>query len=578
MSVESLRVILPEIALVVAAVAIYLLGAFWKSQRAWSWAAGLSLVAAAVVLWMQGPGDEVLRGASSDTWGGGPFRSDALARFGQWLALGLGGLLTLGSARLFGGGRRHPGEQDCPVGEAAGPRFDGTSEYVGSLLLTIAGLMLVTVAADLVLLFVALELISIPTYILLYLGRNDAESQESAVKYFFLSVLSSAILLYGFSFLCGMAGFAGAPGGHDMTQLVSVRAAMDSGRLGTLAVLTLVLVVAGLSFRVAAVPFHFYAPDVYQGTTHPNAALLSVVPKAAGLVALVRIVVEAMPSMAAEAWPLVLAVALLTMSVANVMALWQDNLRRLLAYSSIAQAGYLLLALAVALAGGSRVGAWNGLATLWFYLTTYSLATIGAFAVLEHLGSPERRVDSMDELAGLGRTRPAVAGALALCMLSLTGVPPLAGFWGKLLVFGAALDASASADGLVAMARQVGNLPHNLHWWFITAAVVGVLNAAVAAAYYLRVVGMLYFRTPSARLRPEGGRGAWAAALLCAAAVVAIGVDPGPLVRAASDAGRTTDGVRSTERARSTEREVGAGLSSWSSDFHRLTSGIRSYR
>ncbi len=535
MTTAALRLLLPEIVLTAAAVAIYLGGAFRAAERAWSWIAAAALLAAASALCTQ-PGSAVA---------GGPLNVDQLAWLGRWLALALGALLVLLASRPLESSRHTPCAGAGPADGVGGLHSGGTSEYVGSLLLTVAGLMLVAAAADLVLLFVALELISIPTYILLYLGRSDAAHQESAAKYFFLSVLSSAILLYGFSFLCGIAGFApssAAP--HGMTGLAAVRAAMDGGlpspgtdgtlvgrgaggegaAMATFAKLAMVLVFAGLSFKVAAVPFHFYAPDVYQGTTHPNAALLSVVPKAAGLLAMVRILAGAMPGMAPYSWQMVLLVSLLTMTVANLMALWQDDLRRLLAYSSIAHAGYMLLALAVALAGGAS-DEWNGLAALWFYLVAYALATIGAFAVLEHLGSP-RRVDSVDELAGLGRTRPAAAAVLAVCLLSLTGVPPLAGFWGKFWVFGSALNVGTPADGAA-----------SLRWWFIAAAVIGVLNAAVAAAYYLRVVAVMYFRTPLATPRAQGGLGPWSAAVLCALLVVAIGVYPGPLIKKAAEAG-----------------------------------------
>jgi NADH-quinone oxidoreductase subunit N len=430
---------------------------------------------------------------------GGTLNLDALAWHGRWLALGFGALFILLTWR---------------------PLNSGTSEYAGSLLLTVAGLMLVCGAGDLVLLFVGLELVSIPTYVLLYLGRRDALSQESAAKYFFLSVLSSAIMLYGFSFLYGIAG---------STSLAAIRseflsANMPSG-FAALSKMAMVLTFAGLCFKVTAVPFHFYAPDVYQGTTHPNAALLSAVPKAAGLVAIVRILVIAMPNMEPYSWQVVLAISVATMTLGNVLALWQDDLRRLLAYSSIAHGGYMLIGLAVVLAtgnaGGRAAESWNGAAALGFYLVVYAVATIGAFAVLEYLGRPDRRVDAVEELAGLGRTRPLAAAVLTVCLFSLAGFWPLAGFWGKLLLFGSALNVGgADAAG-------------NLWWWFLSLAVVGVLNAAVAAAYYLRIVAAMYFRAPLATLRAEGGPGAWCAAVACALVVLAVGIYPGPLMREA---------------------------------------------
>jgi NADH-quinone oxidoreductase subunit N len=510
MTTATLYLLLPEMLLIAVAVALYLAGAFSTGKKGtapicakrppgrpgkwglspsslWHWIAGGAIVAAAIALSCQH--------ASAATDVSSSLYFEELARLTRWLALGLGILLLLASSAR---------------------NSDATPEYVGSLLLTIAGLMLVSVAGDLVLLFVALELISIPTYVLLYVGQRDAASQEAAAKYFFLSVLASAILLYGFSFLYGIAG---------STQLSAMHSAFSQTNplppgFATLAKLALALVFGGLCFRIAAVPFHFYAPDVFQGTTHPNAALLSVVPKAAGLLVMTRILVAAMPDVTPRAWQIVLCVSLLTMTFGNGMALWQDNLRRLLAYSSIANAGYMLLAVAVALAAAGGATAWDGIAAMAFYLGTYSVATIGAFASFQYLGRPDRSLDGVDELAGLGSTMPLPAAALAVCLFSLTGIPPLAGFWGKFLVLGGALSvdpAAGAADGL--------------RWWFIAAAVVGVLNAAVAAAYYLRIVAVMYFRTPLATPRAEGGTGACCAAAVCALVLIAIGVYPGPLMR-----------------------------------------------
>jgi NADH-quinone oxidoreductase subunit N len=497
MTIATLHLLLPEIVLIAAAVAIYMGGVLFTGKKeavpasqTWCWIACGAIVLAVVAL-LSNNGGTAIR-VSHPTAEGQPLQFDELAWLARWMALGFGAMLVLLSAR---------------------PRAEGTSEYVGSLLLTVAGLMLVAVAGDLVLLFVALELISIPTYVLLYLGRSDAACQESTAKYFFLSVLASAILLYGFSFLYGVAG---------STELVVVRAAIDGSNplppgFLVLAKLAMAMIFGGLCFKIAAVPFHFYAPDVYQGTTHPNAALLSIVPKAAGLVVMVRILVMSMPSMTPQSWQIVLVVAALTMTFGNVMALWQDDLRRLLAYSSIAQSGYMLIALAVALASDGGATAWNGVAALGFYLVTYAAATLGAFAVFEHLGRPERSLDGVDELAGLGITRPGAAAVLAICLFSLAGIPPLAGFWGKLLVFGDALAV-----------EPVGAA--GLRWWFVGVAIVGGLNAAVAAAYYLRIIAVMYFRAPLATLRALGGAGAWWTAVVCALFVVAVGVYPGTLM------------------------------------------------
>jgi NADH-quinone oxidoreductase subunit N len=489
MTTLTIRLLTPEIVLIAAAVAIYLGGAFSAARRAWSWLAAVAIALAALALWTQhGP-----------AVAGGPLNLDGLAWRGRWFSLAFGALFVLVSFR---------------------PLPTSPAEYAGSLLLTIAGLMLVFGAGDLVLLFVALELISIPTYVLLHLGRRDARGQEAAAKYFFLSVLSSAIVLYGFSFLYGAGG---------STQLAALRATLADAALPTgfraFSNVAMALMFGGLCFRITAVPFHFYAPDVYQGTTYPNAALLSVIPKAAGFVALTRLLLATMPGMEPYAWRTAVVIAALTMTVGNVLALWQDDLRRLLAYSAIAHAGYMLIGLAVGLATGNAPGAWNGLAALGFYLVVYAAATIGAFAVLEHLGRPERRIEGVEELAGLGRTRPLAAAVLAVFLFSLTGVPPLAGFWGKLWLFGSALN----VDGTSGTAGAVQP-------WFTGLAIVGVLNAAVAAAYYLRVVAMMYFRTPLATPRAQGAAGAWWAAVACGLAVLLIGFCPGPVMREASDA------------------------------------------
>ncbi|MEN6407567.1 MAG: NADH-quinone oxidoreductase subunit N [Thermoguttaceae bacterium] len=443
----------PEMIVVAVAAAIFLAGAFWDARRLWGWIAWAALASAALALGF-GPAPGLVR----------------------WLALGFGWLLVSLAAR------------------------SAAAESVGSLLVSIAGWMLVARADDLATLFVGLEMVSIPTYVLLALGRRDAEGQESTAKYFFLSVLSSAVLLYGFSFFYGVTG---------SIELSAIRTAMPTG-FEAFDRLAAGLIFAGLCFKITAVPFQFYAPDVYEGNTYPNAALLSVVPKAAGLAAMVKLLVIALPCPGAFVWQMVVAVSILSMTLGNVLALWQENLRRMLAYSSIAQSGYLLIGLAVAM-GGVASGRWDGIAAMWFYFITYAAATTGAMAVLEYLGRSDRRLDGIEELAGLGRTRPAAAAVLAVCLLGLTGVPPLAGFWGKLLLFGGALNVAGSAQ-----------------LWFIALAVVGVLNAAVGAAYYLRVVAVLYFRTPLATPRTEGGRGAWIAAVVCALLTVAIGVWPGP--------------------------------------------------
>jgi NADH-quinone oxidoreductase subunit N len=501
---ETINLVAPEIILVLAGTLVYLGGAFVPSRTAWGWLAAAAIVLAGVVLYQQGmtpAGREALvHGAAS-----GPITIDQFSALVRYVALAVALVFVMVAFRWS--------------------EADEASEFMGSLLMITAGLMLVALANDLVLVFVGLELVSIPTYLILYLGRGG-NLLESGTKYFFLSILSSALLLYGFSFLYGAAG---------STSLVKIAAALagpgpETRGMGLFAQLAIVLVFAGLSFRLTAVPFHFYAPDVYQGTTHANAGLLAVVPKIAALAALVRLAYVAMPGFERLAWQLTLALAMVTMTTGNLLALWQTNVRRLMAYSSIAHAGYMLIGLSVgfAVAGGAAEAKdFDGTGATLFYLVVYAAATAGTFAALAWLSSERRAVDRVEQLAGLSASHPKTAAAIAVFMLSLTGLPPLAGFWGKLTLFTGALSVDARDP-------DAGGL-----WpWFLALAVVGALNAAISAGYYLRIVGAMYFQPAESVPEAQGGRGpAWAAAV-CALLVLAIGCYPGPMVEHANQASR----------------------------------------
>lgn len=527
MSTEIVYDLIPEFVLILAATAIYLLGAFFPSRRGWAWIGVAAVALAGAALLQQTMGAEAAEAAAATSWRG-PLALDAAGRvdvLGQYirgLSLAVGLAFVLLSAR-----------PDKDVQEP---------EFIGTLLLAICGAMLVGAAGDLVLFFLGVELISIPTYVLLYLGRRDAASPEATVKYFFLSVLSSALTLYGFSFLYGVG---------RSTDLASIQAAFAAEAanptgMAPIAAIAMLLVFAGLGFKVAAAPFHFYAPDVYQGTTNGNAGVLSVLPKIAGFVALVRITAAAMPGLETFGWRIALVLAVLTMTVGNVLALWQDNIRRLLAYSSIAHAGYMLIGLAVGFASVESLGdvpRLDGLAALLFYLAVYALATTGTFAALTYLGGGGKQIDGVDELAGLGRTHPTMAICLAIFMFSLAGLPPLAGFWGKLGLFASALNVDRAAEG-----------GSPLRMWFLFLAVAGALNAAVAAAYYLRVVGVMYFRPPLGKARGEGGAGAAIAAVFCSLLVILVGAFPGPLVEASGRASLAARAPAPAALARPAER------------------------
>jgi len=491
-SIETVYYLLPELWLIVAASLIYVGGAFVSLRSGWNWIGAVALLASMLLLAEPRTPDAI-----------GPVGADLLATYLRWLAVLIGVLLL---AMTTGFNRRQ-----------------GAAERVGSILLIVAGVMLAASAREIVMLFASLELVSIPTYVLLTLARRDPTDQEVATKYFLLSILSSSLILYGFSFLYGVGGSL------ELSQ-IALRLQSELSEptgLTSLAALALVLIFAGLGFRLAAVPFHFYAPDVYQGTTHPIAGMLSVIPKMAGLIVLIRVVALAMPGMETFAWRLALVLAALTMTLGNLMALWQENVRRLLAYSSIAHAGYLLVGPAVwfaAASGAETAAGFDGFGAALFYLTVYSVATLGAFAALAYVGHPDDEVDHIERLEGLGRSSPLAGAALAICLFSLAGLPPLAGFWGKFTLFAGALGIRSAEGG------------QTLEPWFIGLAVLGMLNAAVAAAYYLRLVAAMYFRAPSDAVVGRGGTGAWATMVLCSLSVLWLGVSPGPVLQSANDA------------------------------------------
>jgi NADH-quinone oxidoreductase subunit N len=290
------------------------------------------------------------------------------------------------------------------------------------------------------------------------------------------------------------------------------------------------LIFVALGFKIAAAPMHFYAPDVYQGTSSAGAGLLAVAPKIAGIVALVRLFPTMWPYFGETGWWLTLVVAAVTMTIGNVLALWQRNIRRILAYSSIAHAGYMLIGLAVAQGTWSQPADTSqvpdGIAAMLFYLAVYALATTGAFAALAYLARGDREIETLDDLAGLGRSQPGVAAAIALFMFSLAGLPPLAGFFGKLTLFFASLKVYLEPAG---GEFQTGTA-------FLILTLIAAVNAAIAAAYYLRVVATLYFRPSTTEIRPDGGRGALVATAICAIAVILAGIRSGPLVEQAKSA------------------------------------------
>jgi NADH-quinone oxidoreductase subunit N len=558
-SLQSFFLLAPEIVLVAAALVAFLGGAFTGLRSGWS-VALVGIIAAMLVAGGQPP---------EGAWvASGGIRIDAFSVYIRWVVLGLGAILALVQAGdLFRSAVTHGNGFG---GGAA--RHGGTCEEAGTFLILLAGLSLAAVADDLVLLFVGLELVSIPTYILLALKRTDAHGQEASLKYFFLSLVASALFLYAAVCLYGI-------GGSTSLEIIGarLRSTADTavGMATVLLPVAIGMTLAGAAFRLAAVPMHFYAPDVYEGTSPSNAALLSTLPKVAGIVVLVRVLALAIvPADAGDAavggaamahlslfWPLAATLAAVTMTVGNVMALLQRNLRRLLACSSIAHAGYLLVGIASAAAAAAaqagRTGpggpdtSWTlglgGLSATLFYLATYALATAGLFAAITYLGHrwpewtagsgprpPREEIATVDDLDGLSSTNPVAAFAIALFLLSLAGIPPLPGFWGKLSLATSALEVDWNAAITFGSRRA----------WFVSLAVVLVLNAAIAAAYYLRIIAAMYFRTAKRGVQADGGLAAGVAMLLCTALVLMVTLQPRGLFVSSSRAGDVIEKTR----------------------------------
>ena len=331
-------------------------------------------------------------------------------------------------------------------------------EYWALLLCATLGMIVMAASNDLITIFLGLELMSLALYVLVGFRRTRLESNEAALKYFLLGAFASSFLLYGIALLYG------ATGTTNLTRMAGFLA--DSPLLANpLLMIGGLLVLVGLGFKVAAVPFHMWTPDAYEGAPTTVTGYMSAGAKAAGFAALLRVAQLALPELQADWRPLLSWIAILTMTVGNVAALLQNNLKRMLAYSSIAHAGYVLVAV---IAGGA-----DGGSAAMFYLAVYSLMNLGAFGILALLGRGAEERVLVSDLAGLGFRHPLLGLAMAVFMLSLGGIPPTAGFMGKVYVFSVALKA--------------GLLP---------LAIVGMLNSVISVFYYLRVTVAMYMQEP----------------------------------------------------------------------------------
>jgi NADH-quinone oxidoreductase subunit N len=483
------RAIAPELALAVAGVVLLLVVAFWP-RAGRNVLAGLTLaglaVAAALTVWNWDLERVAFEGAVS---------LDGITRYARAILLAVGVLATLMVAQ----GEAREGEPD-----------DSLPEVYPLLLFALLGMVLLAAASDLLVVFIALEILSLSLYVLAGETRRLA-AQEAAMKYFLLGAFSSAFLLYGIALCYGATG---------TTNLLGIaRASADPTGDGTLLLAGVGLLAVGFCFKVSAVPFHMWTPDVYQGTPTPVAAFMAAATKVAAFSVFLRVFAGALGGLVVSWRPVIAAVAVVTMLVGAALAVVQTDLKRMLAYSSISHAGYLLVGVAAA----ATVPA--GISASLFYLLVYAFMVMGAFMVVQYvsrLGPADddaiRERSSLDDYRGLARRHPWAAGLLAVFMLSLTGIPPLSGFWAKYYVFLAGIQAGLT--------------------WLV---VVAVISSVISAFFYLRVLVVAYLQEPVGA-EPEAAPGrtpALGLALgLAGLLTVAIGLAPEALIAAARSAER----------------------------------------
>lgn len=372
-------------------------------------------------------------------------------------------------------------------------------EYYTLMLFSISGMMLMAQAADLIVVFLALELLSLPLYVLSAFARPKARSEESGLKYFLLGAFSSGFVLYGIALVYGATG---------STALSGIVIAASAGTPGLLLTIGAALILVGLGFKVAAVPFHMWTPDVYQGAPTAVTAFMASGAKIAGFAALLRVFVTAFPSLAVDITPVLWAISALTMIVGNLIAISQSDIKRMLAYSSIAHAGYILMAF---VPYGNPDVAPVSVAAGLFYLVAYAVTNFGAWGVVIALEQKEDKGLEITDYAGLGRRYPALAAAMTVFMLSLTGFPPTLGLVGKFYLFRAVLSGG-----------------------YVGLAIIGVLTSLISAYYYLRVVVTMYMQEGE----PETEREFWLgfATAGTALATVIVSLVPGGLFAWASQA------------------------------------------
>jgi NADH-quinone oxidoreductase subunit N len=429
--------VLPELVLAVGAMALLMLGAYRGGQGTTALVTGLAVCLLIVTGVL-----ELMLPAGKLTTFGGSFIVDDFARFLKILAL-IGSVATLVLSTEF-------------LSDPSRRIF----EYSILVLLSTLGMMVLISAGDLIELYLGLELMSLALYVVAASNRDNAKSTEAGLKYFVLGALSSGMLLYGASLVYGFTG---------TVSFAGIAAAAKTGSIGI--VFGLVFLLAGLCFKVSAVPFHMWTPDVYEGAPTPVTAFFASAPKVAAMAVFVRATMTAFPGITAEWQQIVVFVSIASMALGSFAAIGQKNIKRLMAYSSIGHMGFAL----VGLAAGTPEGAQGVLV----YLAIYVAMTLGSFAIIIAMKRNGQAVERISDFAGLSRTNPLLAFFFAMFLFSLAGIPPLAGFFAKFYVFIAAIKAG-----------------------LFTLAVIGVLTSVVGAFYYLTIVKVMYFDEPLVKLDP----------------------------------------------------------------------------
>src|ERR671921_1097824 len=370
-------------------------------------------------------------------------------------------------------------------------------EYPILIVLSTIGMMMVISANDLIALYLGLELLSLSSYVIAAFDRDNLRSTEAGLKYFVLGALSSGMLLYGASLVYGFTGSVSFP----------VIATVLQGNVGSGAIFGLVFVAAGIAFKISAVPFHMWTPDVYEGSPTPVTAFFAAAPKMAGMAMATRVFIDAFPGITGQWQQIIVFISIASMALGSFAAIGQRNIKRLMAYSSIGNVGYALIGLAA--------GTPEGIQGVVIYMAIYLAMTLGSFAVILGLRRGRVMFENIDDLSGIARTHPVMAFCFAMMMFSLAGIPPLAGFFAKLYVFAAAVQAG-----------------------FYVLAVIGVVTSVVGAYYYLRIVKVMYFDDAVEPFDPMAS-GVKGVLIASTAVVVLFWLVPAPLVGAAAAAARS---------------------------------------